>query len=245
MFIKSIIILIAYELISIDSFYFSYTNRAKIAFSTNIKSDSSNSDSINLPIVQVYQYNDLNSEFIFGKDFELSLKKLNYYLSSLSEKVLSIDDLIVQEYITPPFDNIYDDNSINSTLSLNSIVIIKLYRDHCRKCQNLEPIFHELSLKPKMKNFKWTQANIDHIPLFKNKLLQRLSGKESPENSQFVCSKCQNSGFVECLNCKSTGLVSRNELHIICPSCLGIVYIYIYIYIMFKIFKISIIIRIN
>ena len=170
---------------------------------------------IKLPIVQVYVDSRLEAEFVMGDDVKASSEKLDAYLRTKSIPTSSSVD--TSSY-TWPIENIYTDKQLESALSSNSVVLLRMYRVGCRKCAMLEPIYDHMATE--RSTFKFLQANINHIPSLVKATLSRLRG-ETKVSPLLDCLLCNNTGYLPCLDCASQGYVKRGSLAVTCPTCVG------------------------
>ena len=182
-------------------------------------STSNNEPKIKLPILQVYNQKELVSEFIVGNDFEGSMSKFQSFISSYSKEMLAQSNGEKLNYMSWPIENVYAESTLDAFLSMDRLVVLKIYRDQCKQCQKLEPIYFDFAKSQEMSHFRWIQADVENLPLFKSKLKTRLSGNS--DNSGKDCETCCNTGFVSCNNCKNSGIVARGTLTVICPVCMG------------------------
>jgi hypothetical protein len=173
---------------------------------------------VKLPILQVYINQELDAEFIMGNDVNLSAKMFTAYIKS---KALVSKSLLDSSAYSWPVENIYSDQLLNSTIQSNTLTVLKLYRYGCNKCSSIESFYSKIAKEnPTM---KFTQANINHIPLSTKATMSRLKGDKSQNvsNTLIDCLACGNSGFLPCLDCASKGYVSRGTMAVICPTCVG------------------------
>lgn len=186
------------------------------------------SPKIKLPIVQVLEEGGkLKAEFICGNDVDSSMVKLKAYLSSLvksSSPSSSATSSSSSGYIS----NIYSESQLMSELSSlpsNKLIVLKIFRQGCKKCVKMEPMFHELSQDSQLSSFTWIQVQAEYIPDYIGMLKSRLSGATSRaidnEANGIDCSTCKNTGFVSCTQCQGTGTLVRGENTIFCSSCGG------------------------
>lgn len=130
---------------------------------------------IKLPIVQfIDEKQELVGEFVCGNDLSGSIDKMRATLTSLSK--------------TGPgggsgcsVDNVYSDEQLTDILLRGeSFIILKLYRDGCKKCSALEPVFVEMAGKSTNPRFRWLQAEVTNIPAHTAALKLRLKGSAPP-----------------------------------------------------------------
>jgi len=185
---------------------------------------------IKLPIVQILEGpGNLRAEFICGNDIDSSVSKLQAYLTSLSRSSWSSGS---SGYIS----NIYSESQLKEELSSapsDSLTVLKIFRDGCKKCVKMEPLFYELSKEETFSSFRWLQVQAEYIPEYVADLKTRLSGvtasasgadssaTESGGNGKVDCAVCSNSGFVPCSECSGSGLVTRGVNTLFCAACGG------------------------
>ena len=179
---------------------------------------------IRLPIVQVYEKNELIAEFIIGNEFKTSVIKFQSFMNSYgkdSRGRLGTMDLTYQSW---PIDNAYSESLIRAFTALDTIVALKIFRDQCEHCKLLEPIFYDMAKSAEFSHIRFIQANIDNIPVFKADMKMRLSGKQISEDSRTrneICETCANSGYVVCTSCEGAGTVERGVNVLFCAECMG------------------------
>ena len=187
---------------------------------------SSSGPQICLPIIQVYENNVLLSEFFIGNDPEGSLQKFRAFMSSFSrdskDRLQIIKDTPTLKYISYPIENAYTEHMISSFTASDPIVVLKLYRSQCKRCQQLEPVFRDIATTDLHSHIRFIQGNIDDMPGFKLTLKQRLSGKDNNIGDVVTsCGTCGNSGTVSCVTCSGNGIVRRGKNFLMCPTCTG------------------------
>ena len=172
---------------------------------------------IKLPILQIIRKKELSGEFICGNDLLSAVDKFSATLSSL-EKKHSLDTLIQPGNYG--IRNIYSDDQLLETLdSATNDVILKIFREGCKKCALLEPIIDDLSRDPIYSKFVFLQADVSNIELYTKNLKERLSGSRVGNTGD--CATCLDSGFVICKECNGLGYVQKGTLAAFCPSCTG------------------------
>lgn len=162
------------------------------------------------------------TEFIIGNDVEGALVKLQAFISSYSKETFSQFDGVDLKYMSWPIENVYSEQSLDAYLSLDTFVILKLFRNNCKQCIKFEPIFYEYAKDSSMRHFRWVQADVDNVPTYVTNLKARLSGKANTGEAGKYCETCSSTGFISCISCKNSGVVARGELTLICPDCLGL-----------------------
>ena len=133
---------------------------------------------IKLPIVQlISEKQELVGEFICGNDLQGSLSKLKATLSSLAAASPPGPNDKCEWYVS----NVYsDDQLVDLQLRGNKLIVLKIYRDGCKKCTAMEPSFIEFSETIKSPRFKWLQAEVANIPNYTEELKRRLKGEAPP-----------------------------------------------------------------
>ena len=176
---------------------------------------------IKLPIVQIFSNGTLSSEFICGNDLETSIQKIKSVLSSSKAAPGS-------SYIS----NIYSDSMLKSAIESISAdkVIVKIYRDGCKKCIKLEPDFYSLSGQY-TSGFQWYQAKAEDIPEHTNSIKARLRGLAPvvPINSESTittssienCIDCKGTGAIPCSACQGVGFTMQGSYGVTCSTCGG------------------------
>lgn len=172
---------------------------------------------IKLPILQIIRKNELSGEFICGNDLPAAVDKFAATLSSL-EKKTSLDALI--QAGNYGIRNIYSDDQLLETLkSAENDVVLKIFREGCKKCALLEPIIDDLSRDPLYSKFVFLQADVSNIEIYTKNLKNRILGIRAGSSGD--CAACQDSGFIVCKECDGLGYVKKGTLAAFCPSCTG------------------------
>lgn len=172
---------------------------------------------VKLPILQIIRSNELCGEFICGNDLPLAVDKFAATLSSL-EKKTSLDASVKPGNYG--MRNIYSDDQLLETLeSATNDVILKIFREGCKKCALLEPIIDDLSRDPLYSKFVFLQADVSNIEVYTKNLKERLLGSGVGNGGN--CATCLDSGFVSCEACNGLGYVQKGTLAAFCPSCTG------------------------
>lgn len=209
-----------------------------IFMTTNADDESLTSQStskVKLPIIQIFERGEILGEFICGNDVDAALLKLKACLASIvSSKSNNNHD---ENYSKGSINNIYSDSQIeNECKSESTIIVINLYRDGCKKCGKVEPVFYSLSQEKAFSPplFRFLQAEVGNIPNYTLALKERLTGIlpsqpmslrneviREEEKKEIDCKSCQNTGFLPCNECKGLGIVTRGENSVYCPTCVG------------------------
>jgi len=142
--------------------------------SSNSEEQGSKS-SIKLPIVQLIdEKQEMLAEFVCGNDLSLALDKLRATLKTLSG--FGPND-ICETYVS----NVYSDEQLTSLfIQGGKLLILKIYRDGCKKCSAMEPKWVELTDEFRSPRFKWIQAEVQNIPEYTAALKLRLKGEVPP-----------------------------------------------------------------
>lgn len=140
----------------VDAFYFAgkYTGRSNEMYCTNKETPI-----IKLPIVQIIGKNELLGEIICGNDLKDCVVKLKATLEAMDKRSDHTDE--TAGYIQ----NLYTDSMLTDAMNEdpNAIVVLKIYRNSCKKCAKLDPIFASFPELFK-NNFRWLQAESSDIP---------------------------------------------------------------------------------
>ena len=120
--------------------------------------------------------------------------------------------------------NVYSDDQLQRTIAeTEGVVVLKLFRDGCKKCKKLEPVYDELSRQAEYSHFQWLQSEVGMIPAYTKTLKQRLLGL-APDVDETViddCTVCKSTGFTDCTVCSGTGFVKKGDLALFCSACTG------------------------
>lgn len=129
---------------------------------------------IKLPIVQCYdEKQEMLGEFICGNDLSGSIDKIRATLAALSR-----DSPVGAA--GRGVDNVYSDEQLSDVLLRGeSLLILKLYREGCKKCSVLEPVFADMAAKSTNPRMRWLQADVSNIPSYTAALKLRLKGGSS------------------------------------------------------------------
>jgi len=128
---------------------------------------------IKLPVVQIIEKSgELVGEFICGNDMANAMVKLKATVESL-EKSVSCPTVGSMGGV----DNIYSDDQMDDIIARGeNTLVLKLYRDGCKKCATMEPVFASMALNAKNPHFRYLQAEVSNVPLYTKSLKQRLTG---------------------------------------------------------------------
>mmetsp|Transcript_20580 Transcript_20580/g.19913 ORF Transcript_20580/g.19913 Transcript_20580/m.19913 type:complete len:255 (+) Transcript_20580:163-927(+) len=173
--------------------------------------------SIKLPVIQIIKANEITGEFICGNELVMSVDK---FLSALKSLEKETPNPSVGNY---GVSNMYSDDQLNGVLeSSQDTVILKLFRVGCKKCAKLEPIYEALSHDPVYSKFQFIQADVAYCETYKKNLKDRLMGLRGGQNDDTEnCMTCQNTGFIDCIDCEGKGYIKKGTLAAFCPSCTG------------------------
>ena len=195
--------------------------RFPTALYMSTEESSSTSSMVKLPILQLFKKNELVGEFICGNDLATSIDRFKATLPTLQTKG------------SPPSEGaslqtVYSDDQLERTISsTEEPVILKLYRDGCKKCAKLEPVYEELSRAPEYANFQWLQAEVSNVATHTKNLKERLLGLKPTSFGDAAtaviedCVTCNSTGFVGCPECRGAGYIQRGEVAVFCPTCVG------------------------
>jgi thiol-disulfide isomerase/thioredoxin len=194
--------------------------RFPTALHMSTEESSSNSSIVKLPILQLFKRNELVGEFICGNDLATSIDRFKATLPTLEPKgTPSSEGTSLQ--------TVYSDDQLERSMSSTEFpVILKLYRDGCKKCAKLEPVYEELSRAPEYSNFIWLQAEVSNVAIHTKKLKERLLGLKPTSFDEAVkmiedCVTCNSTGFVGCPECQGVGYIQKGEVAVFCPTCVG------------------------
>ena len=202
-----------------------HDRRRNFIISSQLNGDSDFKSNVKLPIVQVYENQELVGEFFFGGDYESSISKLNAFLSPFKSAMYDESSSSKLEYISWPVDNVYSDVLLQKYVSSERYVAVKMYRSQCQICQKFDSTYQDLAKSPYFAHIRWLQGDLDSLQDTKKNLITRLSGKtskNSDNNFDEDCLTCQNNGFVTCSGCGGVGHVMKGEVAVICSQCLGL-----------------------
>lgn len=172
---------------------------------------------IKLPILQIIKGNEITGEFICGNDLPEAVEKFEATLSSLHAKIVSDS---APQVSNGGVRNIYSEDQLTNELdSYGNYIILKLYREGCKKCALLEPIVDKLSRDPRYSEFLFLQAEVSNIEKYTMSMKERLLGIRGGNTGE--CSTCSDTGFVVCTECAGMGYVKKGSLAAFCPTCTG------------------------
>ena len=168
-----------------------------------------------LPIIQIFNKQEIIGEFFCGDDPDLSILKLRAFLTSLSS---TFPSLAFQTYNTQ---NIYSDAMLTAALNIPdlSYYMLYLYSSTCSKCTIVEPLLDEIYTSYN-KYFPLYKIDISYIPTYMSSLRIRLDGISSASLLS-TCSVCDSTGFEVCDVCSGRGHILKGTLAVFCPSCVG------------------------
>lgn len=172
---------------------------------------------IKLPILQIIKGNEITGEFICGNDLPEAVEKFEATLSSLQPKIVSD---ITQQPSNGGVRNIYSEDQLTNELdTYGNYIILKLYREGCKKCALLEPIVENLSRDPRYSEFLFLQAEVSNIEKYTTSMKERLLGIRGGNTGD--CLTCSDTGFVVCTECTGMGYIKKGSLAAFCPICTG------------------------
>lgn len=172
---------------------------------------------IKLPILQIIKGNEITGEFICGNDLPEAVEKFEATLSSLHPRVASDSAL---QRTNGGVRNVYSEDQLTNELdSSDDYIILKLYREGCKKCALLEPIIDNLSRDPRYSEFLFLQAEVSNIEKYTTNMKERLLGIRGGYTGD--CPTCSDTGFVVCTECAGMGYIKKGSLAAFCPICTG------------------------
>jgi thiol-disulfide isomerase/thioredoxin len=128
---------------------------------------------IKLPIVQVFKSEELIGEFICGSDLAGAPQKLEVFLNGISK----LDGGASGSSSCGSIDNIYSDEHFEDVLHRSdNYVIVKLYRQGCKKCEAFDPMYEKLSAAPQFDALRWYQVDVSYLDNYMKSLKKRLTG---------------------------------------------------------------------
>ena len=142
--------------------------------SSSAEIGSESSKKIKLPIIQAYNQKEMAAEFICGNDIPGSLIKFRAYLKSLHDESAALGEAS-GAYIS----NIYSDDQLASEIADDARVVkfIKLYRDGCKKCAEVDSTYYDLANEfSGNSQLLWYQAEVANIPNHIANVKARLTG---------------------------------------------------------------------
>lgn len=158
-------------------------------------------------------------EFICGNDMSTNIDKLRATLRSIANKAA---ESTCDGGSYGMIQNTYSDDQLDSTIQdTKGTLVLKLYREGCKKCAALEPIFVDLSREPQYQRFYWMQADVGNIGTYTKKIKERLLGMRPTDTAIENCDMCNNTGFIPCANCHGQGVVTKGQFTVVCPTCVG------------------------
>ena len=197
----------------------SCNNVNQILFSVAANSQENSGTLIKLPILQIIIGGEIAGEFICGNDLPGSVDKFQSTLTSLEKQTTSDPEFKSGNYGVR---NIYSEDQLQNELSTKeNYVILKLFREGCKKCALLDPVIDDLSRDPLYSKFIFLQAEVANVNKYILNLKERLSGVKEGGNDMENCVTCANTGFTECTFCEGKGYVKKGELAAFCPNCTG------------------------
>jgi len=139
------------------------------------------SGKIKLPIVQLIdEKQELVGEFICGNDLTAAVSKLRAVLTSLAAASPPSPSDMCDRFVS----NVYSDEQLQELLARgDKLIILKVYRDGCKKCATMETTFLEFTDAFVSPRFKWLQAEVANIPAHTSALKERLKGAPSSSSS--------------------------------------------------------------
>ena len=187
-----------------------------------IKKDENNItllSSLNYPVIQVLLNSELKTEMFCDNDIELFVKKITSYLTQLSNEINHVNT----NNNSNNNNNVYSDDQLKQELLLNNVIVLKLFKQNCKKCVEFDKYYYSLySTHESFSKYTWIQADAANIPNYISNLKSRLTGDaESSDEVVENCVTCSNSGFTICTECDGKGIVNRGPNTVYCPQCVG------------------------
>lgn len=174
---------------------------------------------IKLPILQIILGGEITGEFICGNDLPGSVDKFQSTLTSL-EKKTTTDPLYKGGFYGVR--NVYSEDQLENELATKeNYVILKLFREGCKKCALLDPVIDDLSRDGLYTKFIFLQADVSNVEKYTLNIKERLSGVKEGGSDVENCATCTNTGFIACTFCEGKGYVKKGELAAFCPNCTG------------------------
>ena len=155
--------------------------RAGWALASAPAAGAGESGKIKLPIVQIIdEKQELVGEFICGNDLTGAVSKLRAVLTSLAAASPPSPSDMCDRFVS----NVYSDEQLQELLARgDKLLILKVYRDGCKKCATMETTFLEFTDAFVSPRFKWLQAEVANIPAHTSALKERLKGAPSSPSS--------------------------------------------------------------
>ena len=177
---------------------------------------------IKLPILQIIKNNEITGEFVCGNDLPGSVDKFMATLTSL-EKQVNADSLIKSGQYGVR--NIYSEEQLEEEIktTIDSYIILKMFRAGCKKCALLDPVIDDLSRDPLYSKFIFIQADVAYVEKYTADMKDRLLGIRGGNSENVIenCFNCQNTGFVKCTECDGNGYIQKGGIAAFCSACTG------------------------
>lgn len=172
---------------------------------------------VKLPIIQIIKDDEMIAEFVCGNDFPTAVEKFYSTLSSLEKQVTSDSLSLSGNYGVR---NMYSEDQLSNELkSCSNYVVLKLFREGCKKCALLDPIIDDLSRDSVYSKFVFLQAEVSNIETYTSNMKNRLMGLRGGKTDD--CATCLNSGFINCVECEGKGFLLKGTIAAFCPACSG------------------------
>ena len=126
--------------------------------------------------------------------------------------------------VTSVVQNVYSDDQLTRAIgATDGVVVLKLFRDGCKKCAKLEPVYEELAQTPAYAHFQWLQAEVVNVGGHTKRLKERLLGLQPEATAEDIesCAACNSTGFITCPDCQGTGYVKKGTVAAYCSTCVG------------------------
>jgi hypothetical protein len=186
-------------------------------FNNNNENNITLLSSLNYPVIQVLLNSELKTEMFCDNDIELFVRKITSYLTQLSNEINHVNS-------NTNNNNVYSDDQLKQELLLNNVIVLKLFKQNCKKCVEFDKYYYNLySTHESFSKYTWIHADAANIPNYISNLKSRLIGDAKSSDEEVVenCITCNNSGFTICTECDGKGIVNRGPNTVYCPQCVG------------------------
>lgn len=172
---------------------------------------------VKLPILQIIKGDEMVGEFVCGNDFPTAVEKFYATLTMLEKKASADSSLLSGNY---GIRNMYSEDQLSNELKGSSnYIILKLYREGCKKCALLDPIVDDLSRDATYSKFLFLQAEVSNVETYTSNMKDRLMGLRGGKTDD--CATCLNSGFTDCTECGGKGFLQKGTIAAFCSACSG------------------------
>jgi len=173
----ALILVLAYS--AVNAFQTGRFNLKITSRSTNLYEGASSEEDgaavkqIKLPIVQIITKGVLEKEYICGNDMKTNIIALKQTLHAMKDVSPSDSSGFIE--------NMYTESMLTDSITGNdSNLILKIYRDGCKKCAKLEPLFVTFPEEYKIKGYRWLQVKSSDIPEYIEDLKARIQASSDP-----------------------------------------------------------------